>query len=111
MPLKIYLDMNCWNRPYDNQGQPRIQRETHHVRRIIADNKKYTIAWSYILAIENAGKADRVLREQVDVDSLSASMSIISHEDIDLLVGQIMALSQIKHITLPVQLLLTAITW
>ena len=34
-PLKIYLDTCCLNRPFDNQTQTRIRRETEAIRWII----------------------------------------------------------------------------
>ena len=40
--VKIYLDNCCFNRPYDNQAQLRIELETKaklHVQQQIADNE------------------------------------------------------------------------
>ena len=54
--LKIYLDMCCFNRPYDNQTQPRIHFEaaaklTIQSLIVVGD---IDYSWSYILEFENS---------------------------------------------------------
>ena len=51
----IYLDNCCFNRPFDDQKQIRIQVETEaklQIQRQIL-NGKFRLAWSYILDYEN----------------------------------------------------------
>lgn len=53
--LKIYLDMCCFNRPYDDQAQPRIQFEAAAklmVQSLIVDGD-VDFTWSYVLEFEN----------------------------------------------------------
>ena len=53
---KIYLDMCCFNRPYDDQDQLRIELETKaklHIQQQIVDGK-YTLVSSVILDFENS---------------------------------------------------------
>lgn len=53
--LKIYLDNCCFNRPYDDQNQLRIEIETKaklRIQKLIAD-KKVELVISYILELEN----------------------------------------------------------
>jgi predicted nucleic acid-binding protein len=53
--MVIYLDNCCYNRPFDDQKQNRIQIETEaklYIQREIL-NGKFRLAWSYILDYEN----------------------------------------------------------
>lgn len=49
--MKIYLDMCCYNRPYDDQSQLKIFLETQsklHIQALIRD-KKLKLITSYML--------------------------------------------------------------
>lgn len=52
--MRIYLDNCCYNRPFDDQSQPRIREETNSIVEIIARTKKDNniILGSSILKIE-----------------------------------------------------------
>jgi predicted nucleic acid-binding protein len=53
--MKIYLDNCCFNRPFDDQSQLRIRLETEsklHIQEKILQ-KKFKLAWSYMLDFEN----------------------------------------------------------
>jgi predicted nucleic acid-binding protein len=55
-PVLLYLDLNCFNRPFDDQSQDRIAQETAAVFAIlqrIIDGVDQLI-WSAILTFENA---------------------------------------------------------
>ena len=52
--LRIYLDMCCYNRPYDNQSQSRIAKEAQsklHIQDLIVGGE-LELVWSYILDYE-----------------------------------------------------------
>ena len=54
--MLLYLDLNCFNRPFDDQSQDRIARETAAVFSVlqrIIDGLDH-LAWSAILDVENA---------------------------------------------------------
>ena len=54
--LKIYLDMCCFNRPYDDQTQQRIQFEAVAklmIQSFIVEGK-IDFVWSYVLEFENS---------------------------------------------------------
>ena len=54
--IKIYLDICCFNRPYDNQTQLKIELETKaklFVQNLVYTNK-LALVWSYILDYENS---------------------------------------------------------
>jgi hypothetical protein len=54
--MLLYLDLNCFNRPFDDQNQDRIARETTGIflilQRII--DEVDLLAWSAVLDFENA---------------------------------------------------------
>jgi len=52
----IYLDVCCFNRPFDSQTQIKIRLETEaklHIQSGILDNR-YSLVWSYMLELENS---------------------------------------------------------
>ena len=54
--MRLYLDLNCFNRPFDDQNQARIVQETAAVFSIlqrIVDGVDH-LMWSVILDFENA---------------------------------------------------------
>lgn len=54
--MRIYLDLCCLNRPFDDQSQIRIRIESE-AKLMIQENiraGKYEIAWSYIIDYENS---------------------------------------------------------
>ena len=59
--MKIYLDSCCYNRPFDDQSQPRIREETDAITEIIARTKSGDgiILGSSILKIEIGKIVDR----------------------------------------------------
>ncbi len=54
--ISVYLDNCCYNRPYDDQEQPKVQLETQaklHIQNMIAD-KKLNLVYSYVSEYENS---------------------------------------------------------
>jgi hypothetical protein len=54
--MLLYLDLNCFNRPFDDQAQERVVNETAAVLTIlqrVVDGSD-TLAWSAILTYENS---------------------------------------------------------
>jgi predicted nucleic acid-binding protein len=53
--MRLYIDLSCFNRPFDDQGQERIRDETEAVlailRRIIEGRD--SLLWSWVLTFEN----------------------------------------------------------
>jgi predicted nucleic acid-binding protein len=54
--LLLYLDLNCFNRPFDDQSQKRIADETAAVLAILhrIEIGEDQLAWSAVLAFENS---------------------------------------------------------
>ena len=54
--MKIYLDNCCYNRPYDEQAQPKVILETLaklYIQELVL-NRKIDLVWSYVLKFENS---------------------------------------------------------
>lgn len=64
---KIYLDLCCFNRPYDSQSQTRIRLETIAKMRIqeLVRNKQLSLVWSYMLDLENNDNPDSDRRTEI----------------------------------------------
>ena len=54
--MRIYFDNCCFNRPFDDQTQLRINLETEAKIQIQNEivNGRFELVWSYILDFENA---------------------------------------------------------
>lgn len=52
----LYLDMNIYNRPLDDQNQMRIRLETTAITMIFAliEQGRYSVHWSFVLDYENS---------------------------------------------------------
>ncbi len=54
--MRVYLDNCCFNRPFDDQSQPKIRLETEaklYIQEALLQ-ESFELAWSYILDFENA---------------------------------------------------------
>ena len=54
--MRVYLDVCCFNRPFDEQAQLKIRLETEakiYVQQKIIDGV-YELAWSYVMDYENS---------------------------------------------------------
>ena len=83
--MRIYLDNCCFNRPYDDQSQLRIQLETEAKLRIQENIRSnlYTLIWSYILDYENNKNLFRERKEQIEQWRKYSKIDI--EEDVELL--------------------------
>lgn len=80
---KVYLDNCCFNRPFDNQTQIRINLETEaklFIQSLIAD-KQIDFVWSFILLFENANNPYEARREAI-LDFSKLAVDIISANQI-----------------------------
>ena len=65
--LKIYLDNCCFNRPYDEQVQPKVVLETMaklYIQKHIQD-QKLKLVWSYALRYENSQNISEAKRDAI----------------------------------------------
>ncbi|MEE9344943.1 MAG: PIN domain-containing protein [Methylococcales bacterium] len=65
--MKIYLDNCCFNRPFDDQSQPRILLESEAKLKIQENIRSgvYKLVWSYMLDYENSKNPFLERREQI----------------------------------------------
>ena len=67
--MLVYLDNCCFNRPFDDQTQMRVQLETEAklgIQREIRSGK-LQLAWSYMLDYENLSNPIEVRRENIQL--------------------------------------------
>ena len=53
--MRVYLDLSCFNRPFDDQSQARIAEETAAVFAILRriEDGEDELVWSAVLTLEN----------------------------------------------------------
>lgn len=65
--MLVYLDANCFNRPFDDQTQERIQQETEAVlnvlQRVLGGHDQ--LAWSAALNLELSAHPEPDIREEL----------------------------------------------
>lgn len=64
---KRYLDVCCFNRPYDDQRHLSVFLETQAklaIQELISESKLQLI-WSFILDFENASNPDEVIKQEI----------------------------------------------
>jgi hypothetical protein len=79
---KVYLDMNIYNRPFDDQSQTRIKLETIAVFAIFQMIKtgKLKLVWSFILDYENSLNPYDDIRLEIGNIAFLASEHIMASE-------------------------------
>ncbi len=90
--MNVYLDMNVYYRPFDDQSQPRIELETKAIEIIfkMIDRWKYDVFWSYILRFENKSNPSNEIREDVaTLASIVCSKVIEANSEIECLAKRI----------------------
>jgi len=97
--MRLYIDLNCFNRPFDDQNQERIRLETEAVMSILTRivEGKDTLLWSWVLSFENDKHPKPDRRDEIAVwegrseRSVALSSEVeerarrIAHEGIDAL--------------------------
>ena len=73
--IKVYLDMNIYNRPFDDQAQVRIRLETIAVFSILQHIKDgdLQLLWSFVIDYENSLNPYEDIRQEIaQISSLAA---------------------------------------
>ena len=84
MNMRIYLDNCCFNRPYDDQSQPRVRFETQaklHIQRMVFE-RKIELVWSYVLKFENSRNPFEAKKQVVARWELLSSAFVTMSEEI-----------------------------
>jgi predicted nucleic acid-binding protein len=75
--VKIYLDVCCLNRPFDDQSQERIRLESEAVLAILGRSKTVTLLSSEIVDIEISKIPDEDRKQKVMLLSSISRMNIV----------------------------------
>jgi predicted nucleic acid-binding protein len=76
--MRLYIDLSCFNRPFDDQGQERIRLETDAVLDILMRiiGHKDTLLWSWALSFENDKHSKPDRRDEIAVWERQSERSI-----------------------------------
>ena len=96
--MNIYIDMNIYNRMFDDQDQITIKLDTIAIDVIyeLIGNGTCKLMWSYILEYENRNNPFPNRRERIGIISQMRSDTILGSEDIINTAESIQALSKAK---------------
>lgn len=97
--MKIYFDMNIYNRVFDDQTQMRIRFETMAIDIIfeLIEKEKYELVWSFILEFENSMNPYNNRKTYIKTLSTLAKYTIEPSEEIRKLAKSIMAKANAKE--------------
>ncbi len=87
----IYLDICCFNRPYDDQSQLLIHLQTEaklFVQEAIKQGL-YSLVWSAILDLENTANPDAERREAIQGWQTLAAIDIEATSEVECLAGEL----------------------
>lgn len=81
---KLYLDMNIYNRPFDDQSQVRIKLETIAINVILKTIKsgRFTLLWSFMVEFENSLNPYDDVRIEIEMVSKLASEYVNMSDEI-----------------------------
>jgi hypothetical protein len=67
--MRLYIDLSCFNRPFDDQRQERIRREAEAVFAILSRivEGKDTLIWSWVMSFENAKHPKPDRRDEIAI--------------------------------------------
>ena len=89
--MLIYLDMCCFNRPFDDQSQLLVRLQTEaklHGQKFMLDGQ-YKLVWSAVLDLENAANPDARRRQAIAEWRLRASVDIDMETSVENLADEI----------------------
>ena len=76
--MRLYIDLNCFNRPFDDQSQERIRLETHAVLGILTRivEGKDALLWSWVLSFENSKHPKPERRDEIAIWERRSQQSV-----------------------------------
>ena len=81
--MRLYIDLNCFNRPFDDQRQERVRQETEAIFGILNRllEGRDTLIWSWVLAFENSRHPKPDRRDEIGLwQSRAESVIAVSTE-------------------------------
>lgn len=81
--LKLYLDVNIYNRPFDGQWEVRIRLETIAIFSILQKikNGDFGLLWSFMIDYENSMNPYDDIRVEIEMTS-SLANNMVTHDEI-----------------------------
>jgi len=83
--MRLYIDLSCFNRPFDDQGQERVRHETDAVLAVLTRivEGKDTLLWSSVMSFENDKhpRADR--RDEIALWEGRSERSVSLSDDLE----------------------------
>ena len=64
--MRLYIDLSCFNRPFDDQGQERIRLETEALLAILTRIVE-GLLWSWVMSFENDKNPNAERRDEIAV--------------------------------------------
>lgn len=82
--MRIYCDMNIYNRCFDDQGQLRIRLETSAIESLFSliEGGRFICIWSFILDYENSLNPFLERKQAVEIMSFMCKESVIPSDKI-----------------------------
>src|SRR5215510_11727699 len=83
--MRLYIDLSCFNRPFDDQSQERIRRETQAVLDILSRimEGSDTLVWSWVISFENDKHPKPDRRDEIAVWEARSERSIAVNADLE----------------------------
>jgi predicted nucleic acid-binding protein len=80
--VKIYLDVCCLNRPFDDHSQERIRLESEAVITILGRSKTLTLLTSEVVDLEVSKIPDEDRRQKVRLLSSISKMNVVIDDEV-----------------------------
>ena len=76
--MRLYIDLGCYNRPFDDQTQERIRLETEAVLSVLTRvvEGKETLLWSWVMSFENDKHPRPDRRDEIAVWQAQAERTV-----------------------------------
>ena len=83
--MQLYIDLSCFNRPFDDQSQERIRLETEAVLVVLTRivERKDTLLWSWVLSFENDKHPKPDRRDEIAVWERQSERSIALSDSLE----------------------------
>lgn len=82
--MKIYLDTNIYNRPFDDQSQVKIKLETIAIFSLLKLIKEgyFSLIWSFMIDYENSLNPYSDIRQEIEMISSLANETVVPEQNI-----------------------------
>src|SRR5574341_2033674 len=83
--MRLYIDLGCFNCPFDDQGQERIRVETEAVLLVLTRivERKDTLLWSWVMSFENDRHPIPERRDEIAQWETRSELSVAVSESLE----------------------------